>query len=217
MREGGWVFCTEFRVSKLRYTDSMLAQSVAATRRVVGTRLFTSSPSLLFSSSSCRTFEKTAPPAATQKLLVGLFQGSNPLALPPTTTSLLENDPYRERKYHLHVQATRNNTILSFTNRKGSILSWVSGGSVGFKNVQRSGYEAGYQCALKMFQNIAEERKTGPISLEILFKGFGQGREAVYRALMAAEGAEVRAIVKKFTDRTPIKIGGTRAKKRRIL
>jgi small subunit ribosomal protein S11 len=194
----------------------MLTQSVLAAR-VVGTRPFLSSSSLPFSSSSCRTFQRTVPPAATKKLLAGLFERSNPFAVPLTTTNIVENDPYRERKYHLHVQSTRNNTILSFTDRKGLILSWVSGGSVGFKNVQRSGYEAGYQCALKMFQRIAEEKKTGPMSLEILFKGFGQGREAVYRALMAAEGAEVRAVVKKFTDRTPIKIGGTRARKKRIL
>jgi len=52
---------------------------------------------------------------------------------------------------------------------------------------------------------------------EVLFKGFGQGREAVFKALMTSEGDDVRPFVARVTDNTPIKIGGTRAKKTRRL
>jgi hypothetical protein len=57
-----------------------------------------------------------------------------------------------------------------------------------------SGYEAGYQCALRIFSRIGELRKTinpalGDLKLELYLNGmFGQGREAVYRALMTQDG-----------------------------
>jgi small subunit ribosomal protein S11 len=60
------------------------------------------------------------------------------------------------------------------------------------------GYEAGYQCALRIFSRIGELKKTvnpalGDLKIELLFNGMlGQGREAVYRALMTQDG-ELRA------------------------
>ena len=49
----------------------------------------------------------------------------------------------------------------------------------------------------------------------MLWNGFGQGREAAFRAMMANEGEQVRSLVKVMTDKTPIKVGGVRPKKRR--
>ena len=68
-----------------------------------------------------------------------------------------------------------------------------------------------------MFAKIlgVKERVGGDMKLEVLFNGFGQGRDAMYRALMSDEGAAVRQLVSRLTDTTPIKIGGTRAKKAR--
>ncbi|KAF8303105.1 hypothetical protein DL93DRAFT_2042406, partial [Clavulina sp. PMI_390] len=88
-----------------------------------------------------------------------------------------------------------------------------SGGLVGFKKVQRSGYEAGYQCAVKAFAKLSELAKESPIEVTMLFNGFGQGREAVTRALLSPDGEEVRPYFKRVTDRTPIPIGGVRPKK----
>ncbi|KAF8204930.1 hypothetical protein BJ912DRAFT_840834 [Pholiota molesta] len=53
------------------------------------------------------------------------------------------------------------------------------------------------------------------MSLELFFKGFGEGREAMKTAILGAEGEQIRPIVTRITDRTPIKIGGTRSKKTR--
>lgn len=86
----------------------------------------------------------------------------------------------------------------------------------GFKKAQRSGYEAGYRAAFQIFAAIRENRqKWGLNGMEIFWNGFGQGREAVFRALMAAEGEDVRVLVRRMTDKTPLKIGGVRPKKRR--
>lgn len=56
-----------------------------------------------------------------------------------------------------------------------------------------------------------------PSSIDILFRGFGPGRDAVYRALMSPEGYEMRRLLRGIGDRTPISIGGGRARKRRKL
>jgi len=68
-----------------------------------------------------------------------------------------------------------------------------------------------------MFQKIKAIQDAHPLELELFFKGFGQGREAMHKALLTSEGDTVRQLVTRITDRTPIKIGGTRAKKTRRL
>ncbi|KAL9932946.1 hypothetical protein V8E36_008201 [Tilletia maclaganii] len=146
--------------------------------------------------------------------------------------------------YRLHIRASRNNTILTFTKPTGETLASASGGTAGFKKSQRSGYEAGYRAAFQMFNHIADYRRSlghgvganpnsaaarrqgnlvtlqarGPdVLLETIWAGFGQGREAVFRAMMTNEGQEIRSLVRRLTDATPIKIGGVRPKKRRML
>jgi small subunit ribosomal protein S11 len=71
---------------------------------------------------------------------------------------------------------------------------------------------------VRIFARILEERKsTGPMMLEILFNGFGQGRDALQKALVSAEGEQLRPLVTTITDKSPLKIGGTRSKKARRL
>ncbi|KAF7313607.1 hypothetical protein HMN09_00517100 [Mycena chlorophos] len=129
--------------------------------------------------------------------------------------------------YRLHCQSTRTNTINTFTDPNGVIIAWFSGGSCGFRKRNRSTYEAGYQCAIRMFQKIsmtAEAKKAAadakkvvdePLTIDLFVKGFGQGRDALLKALATAQGDDVRPRIVSITDRTPLKIGGTRAKKRK--
>ncbi|KAF4619854.1 hypothetical protein D9613_005556 [Agrocybe pediades] len=120
--------------------------------------------------------------------------------------------------YRLHCHASRNNTIVTFTEPAGNTIAWYSGGSTKskFKKGNRASYEAGYQCAVGIFQKIKETRnKVGDFRVELLFKGFGEGREAMKAALLAVEGNDIRHLVYQVVDRTPIKIGGTRSKKAR--
>lgn len=145
-------------------------------------------------------------------------------------------------RYFLHVQASRNNTILHFAEHDGKTVpgGFISSGTLGFKKVQRGQFEAGFQCALKMLslidQTVVNERKRADpaqynghslrssgfpwvegMSLEVIFKGFGQGRDAFYQALMTGQGENVRGAIEYLQDRTPIKVGGTRSKKARRL
>ncbi|BGP46174.1 hypothetical protein JCM10450v2_002014 [Rhodotorula kratochvilovae] len=142
--------------------------------------------------------------------------------------------------YKLHVYSTRNNTILTLTTSPSADpspsdpqlpVAWVSAGNAGYKGAARGTYDAAVEVTLRMFKKIQDlveppvlaggqrSKAAGPppTELEIVWKGFGQGRDAVFRTLMGAEGDDVRRLVKRVTDATPLKVGGTRAKKRRVI
>lgn len=143
--------------------------------------------------------------------------GFYPKTAPPRSAASVVTHLDRPR-YRLHCHSTRNNTITTLTRPDGGTIAWFSGGSCGFKRGTRSSYEAGYQCSVRAFQKIKDIKAVvGPMDLELFFKGFGQGREALQKALLTSEGDGVRQLVITITDRTPIKIGGTRSKKARRL
>lgn len=81
----------------------------------------------------------------------------------------------------VHVQASFNNTIVSFTDNKGNVLAWSSSGSSGFKGSRKgTAYAAQLAC-----ENAAEKVKPyGMKQANVFVKGIGQGREAAVRALM---------------------------------
>jgi small subunit ribosomal protein S11 len=75
--------------------------------------------------------------------------------------------------------------------------------------------EKGKLKAANPWTSVVDDPKNPPFRVDMFFKGFGTGREALYRAMLTAQGDVVRPIVSSITDRTAIKIGGTRAKKRK--
>lgn len=112
--------------------------------------------------------------------------------------------------------------MLTLTDPEGNPVHSTSGGTAGFKKSARSGYEAGYQAALSMFSAISARKAVWARAqgrafsrLEVIWKGFGAGRDAVYRALLAAEGEETRNMVRSMSDATKLKVGGVRPRKRR--
>jgi small subunit ribosomal protein S11 len=135
---------------------------------------------------------------------------------PPSKTPSLFNNT--KPVYRLHVFSSRNNTIATFTRPNGNVISWASGGQCGFRKSQRSGYEAGYQVAVKIFRRMEVELENEVSAVvELCFRGFGQGRDAVQRALLTTEGENIRTRIASLKDRTPLKIGGARSKKARRL
>jgi small subunit ribosomal protein S11 len=107
----------------------------------------------------------------------------------------------------VHVHATFNNTIVTVTDPSGAVVSWSSGGKVGFKGSRKSTPFAAQLAA----ENAAKEAMNlGVKKVEVWVKGPGQGREAAIRSLQAA-GLEITAI----RDVTPIPHNGCRPPKRR--
>lgn len=157
------------------------------------------------------------PTMAPNDALPESFRASQ-IEFPNPTTPRKSFQSYSgQPKHHkLHVQATRNNCIITLTTHDGSVMKRESGGSIGFKKAARSGYESAYQVAMSIFQQIEANRiKWRLANIDLIWKGLGQGREAVYRALLSSEGTQIRNLIRKMSDNTPLKIGGTRPKKRR--
>ncbi|MGD2146460.1 MAG: 30S ribosomal protein S11 [Anaerolineae bacterium] len=106
-----------------------------------------------------------------------------------------------------HIHSTFNNTIVTLTDEQGNVLTWASGGSVGFRGARRSTAFAARQAGRTA---AAEALENGMTEVVVFVKGPGPGREAAIRAIQAA-GLQVTSI----TDVTAIPHNGCRPPKRR--
>jgi small subunit ribosomal protein S11 len=106
-----------------------------------------------------------------------------------------------------HIQATFNNTIVTFTDPSGGTICWSSAGRIGYKG-SRKGTPYAAQLAARNAADQAQEQ--GVRSVDVELKGPGGGRESAIRAL-AASGLEIKSI----KDVTPIPHNGCRPPKRR--
>ena len=106
-----------------------------------------------------------------------------------------------------HIKSTFNNTIISLTDPAGNVITWQSGGTVGFKGSRKSTPYAA-QMAAEAAAKIAMEH--GLRRVAVFIKGPGSGRDTAFRALQAA-GLEIASI----QDCTPIPHNGVRQSKRR--
>ena len=106
-----------------------------------------------------------------------------------------------------HIKSTFNNTIVSITDPQGNVISWQSGGTVGFKGSRKSTPFAA-QLAAEAAAKAAMDH--GLKKVTVFVKGPGSGRETAIRSLQAAV-LEVSGI----QDKTPIPHNGCRPKKRR--
>ncbi len=107
----------------------------------------------------------------------------------------------------VHIHATFNNTIVTFTDMQGNAIAWGSAGACGFKGSRKSTPYAARMAAQNAAKNAVD---MGMQEVDILVKGPGPGREAAIRAIQAA-GMRVN----KISDVTPIPHNGCRPPKRR--
>ena len=106
-----------------------------------------------------------------------------------------------------HIQASFNNTIVTFTDQKGNVVSWATSGGAGFKGSRKSTPFAAQVAA----ENAARKaQENGVKKVDVFVKGPGSGRETAIRSLQAA-GLEVGSI----QDVTPQPHNGVRPPKRR--
>ena len=87
-------------------------------------------------------------------------------------------------KGQVHIKSSFNNTLVTFTDLQGNVVSWASSGKLGFKGSKKSTPFAAQQC-VEEAAKVAKEQ--GIKSVEVYVKGPGNGREAAIRALSAAE------------------------------
>lgn len=107
----------------------------------------------------------------------------------------------------MYIYSTFNNTIVSITDNDGNVLSWSSGGIVGFKGSRKSTPFAAQLAAEKALQDA---QNFGIKTLDIRVKGPGAGRESAIRTV---GGTAFK--VKTIKDITPIPHNGCRPRKKR--
>ena len=108
----------------------------------------------------------------------------------------------------LHIKATFNNTIVTFTDKKGNALAASSAGATGFR-----GSKKGTAYAAQVAAEKASETATslyGVKNVEVFVKGVGMGRDAAIRT-MGAYNISVDSI----KDVTGVPHGGVRPRKAR--
>lgn len=108
----------------------------------------------------------------------------------------------------LHIQATFNNTIVTFTDKKGNVLTSSSAGATGFRGSKKGTAYAAQVAAEK----AAESAKSlhGVSAVDVFVKGVGLGRDAAIRAMGAFEIS-----VDSIKDVTSVPHGGVRPRKAR--
>lgn len=105
------------------------------------------------------------------------------------------------------ISASFNNTIVTFSDVNGDVVTWSSSGSKGFKGSRRSTPFAAQMAAEDAARKAME---CGMRSCSVVVTGPGSGRESAIRAISAA-GMKVTLI----KDETPIPHNGCRPPKRR--
>ena len=107
----------------------------------------------------------------------------------------------------VHINATFNNIIISFTNKKGEVLSWSSAGKMGFRGSKKN---TPYAAQLAAEDAVKVAYDAGLRKVKVYVKGPGNGRESAIRSIHNA-GVEVTEIF----DVTPVPHNGCRPPKRR--
>lgn len=108
----------------------------------------------------------------------------------------------------VHVQATFNNTIITFTDSSGNVLTTSSAGACGFRGSKKGTAYAAQVAAERAAQ--AAKQTYGFSKAEVFIKGIGLGRDAAVR-VMAGMDIQVESI----RDVTGVPHGGVRPKKAR--
>ncbi|HLW14260.1 MAG TPA: 30S ribosomal protein S11 [Flavobacteriaceae bacterium] len=106
-----------------------------------------------------------------------------------------------------YVTASFNNIIVTFTNRKGDVISWSSAGKMGFRGSRKNTPYAAQMAAEDAGRKAHE---AGLRKVKVYVKGPGSGRESAIRS-MHNLGVEVTEII----DITPLPHNGCRPPKRR--
>jgi small subunit ribosomal protein S11 len=108
----------------------------------------------------------------------------------------------------VHILATFNNTVITFTDRNGGALTASSAGACGFRG-SKKGTAYAAQVAVEKAAQSAKQLH-GVSKVDVYVKGIGLGRDAAIRSL---QGVDIQ--VESIKDVTGVPHGGCRPRKAR--
>jgi small subunit ribosomal protein S11 len=130
------------------------------------------------------------------------------MAEPTSTVAKKKKNKRSVPAGQVHILATFNNTIVTFTDPQGGALTTASAGGCGFRG-SKKGTAYAAQVAAEKAGNAAKQTY-GFGKAEVFVKGVGLGRDAAIRALGSLD-----IHVERINDVTGVPHGGVRAKKAR--
>jgi small subunit ribosomal protein S11 len=123
-----------------------------------------------------------------------------------TTTTRKKKSKRSVPTGQMHVLATFNNTIITFTDPKGGVLTWASAGVSGFRGSKKGTAYAAQVATEKAAQAVKQAH--GMSKVDVFVKGTGLGREAAVRSL---QNLDIH--VESIRDVTGVPHGGVRPRK----
>jgi small subunit ribosomal protein S11 len=158
------------------------------------------------------TPEKTAPEAAAPAEAAVVDDAP---ATDATADATAKKAPVKRKKAkrsvpsgQVHVLATFNNTIVTFTDGSGNVLTTCSAGACGFRGSKKGTAYAAQVAAERAAQ--AAKQQYGFARADVFIKGIGLGRDAAVRVLGTMDIG-----VESIKDVTGVPHGGVRPRKAR--
>ena len=134
---------------------------------------------------------------------------------PTVVDEIVATKPTKKKKVkrsvpvgQVHILATFNNTIVTFTDNSGGVLATSSAGACGFRGSKKGTAYAAQIASEKAGQIV--KQTYGLSKVDVYVKGIGLGREAAIRSLQSMD-----INVETIRDVTTIAHGGVRARKAR--
>jgi small subunit ribosomal protein S11 len=140
---------------------------------------------------------------------------TTPTTTPPATDAPASTAAPKRKKSkrtvatgQVHVLATFNNTIITYTDNSGNVLATSSSGACGFRG-SKKGTAYAAQVATERAGQVAKQQY-GFSRAEVYIRGIGLGRDAAIRALTGLD-----IFVEGIKDVTGVPHGGVRPRKAR--
>ena len=138
---------------------------------------------------------------------------NNP-ATSATTRKLTQIQPrlteHEPGYFFVHAVSVTRNIHVTICDHKHNPVIAVSAGQLGKKHSKRGTPEAAYDTTVRALERLAispfEVRQ-----VELVLKGFGNGRRGFLQAIMGPKGEFVKRKVVRVTDATPLQIGQIKA------
>lgn len=159
--------------------------------------------------SQSMVFQTLGKPSIDTSALLGTAPGAQP-------EKPKKDDDFEP--YHLHVFSTKHNTHVTCTKPNREPIISLSCGNIGYKKSRRGTFDSAYSLTKYVLERLVHTGWPPKIHrLELVMRGFGQGREAAMKVLMSPEGKILRDKIVRVADSTRVKFAGTRSKAPRRL
>ena len=135
-----------------------------------------------------------------------------------TTNRAVQGKEDDVEPFHFHIYSHKHNTHITCTKPSREPIISMSCGTIGFRKSRRGTFDSAYSLTKYVLERLIHAGWPMKMArLEVVLRGFGQGRDAALKVLMSPEGKVLRDKIVRVADSTRVKFAGTRSEKPRRL